>query len=102
MKITVLLFALLQACVVPTVYTTTWCGWCGLVKEHLTIRGVKYIEKDVEKDPANWQDLRLRCDAAGLPPPDGVPYTVIGDDVIAGADTEAIDASLCKYRLWSR
>ena len=32
------------------VYSTEWCPWCHRVKEWLTKQGVRYEDRDVEKN----------------------------------------------------
>jgi mycoredoxin len=45
-----------------TLYTTTWCGDCRLVKRYFARHNIDYIEVNVEDDPAaarlveQWND----------------------------------------------
>ena len=36
----------------PTMYTTTWCGYCRRLKNQLAREGIDIIEVDIERDPA--------------------------------------------------
>jgi mycoredoxin len=36
----------------PTMYTTTWCGYCRRLKTQLAREGIDIIEVDIERDPA--------------------------------------------------
>lgn len=35
----------------PTIFTTTWCGYCARLKSQLARAGVGYDEVDIESDP---------------------------------------------------
>ena len=35
-----------------TMYTTTWCGYCRRLKSQMGREGIKFIEVDIELDPA--------------------------------------------------
>ncbi len=36
----------------PTMYTTTWCGYCRRLKRQLAQEGIEINEVDIERDPA--------------------------------------------------
>jgi mycoredoxin len=36
----------------PTMYTTTWCGYCRRLKRQLAEEGIEINEVDIERDPA--------------------------------------------------
>jgi mycoredoxin len=35
-----------------TLYTTTWCGDCRLVKRYFAQHGIDYVEVNIDDDPA--------------------------------------------------
>lgn len=35
----------------PTMFTTTWCGYCARLKSQLTRAGIEYTEVDIEAHP---------------------------------------------------
>jgi len=35
----------------PTMFTTTWCGYCARLKSQLKRAGVEYTEVDIEAHP---------------------------------------------------
>ena len=35
----------------PTVYTTTWCGYCSRLKRQLERAGIGVTEVDIERNP---------------------------------------------------
>jgi len=75
------------------VYSATWCAFCHAAKDYFDKLGVKYTDKDVEKDPS-----------AGLEAVDksqqrGIPVIDIAGDIIIGFDRPRIDASLKAHKL---
>ena len=36
----------------PTMYTTTWCGYCRRLKRQLAEEGIEINEVDIDRDPA--------------------------------------------------
>jgi glutaredoxin 3 len=71
-----------------TIYTTTWCGFCKTAKQYLDKLGVKYTEKDVEKDPDAGAEAVFKSGQMG------VPIIDIKDTIIVGFDKPAIDKAL--------
>jgi len=59
------------------VLTTSWCGYCRSLRQHLAERNVPYTDLDVEKTTeGRWAFTSVRGT--------GVPITIIGDRVIRG------------------
>jgi glutaredoxin-like YruB-family protein len=69
------------------VYTSSTCPYCTLAKNHLTEKGVSYVEKNVSTD----KDARKELMAMGHM---GVPVVVINGQEIVGFDKEKIDSLL--------
>lgn len=67
------------------VYTTPTCGFCTMLKQYLTQKGVKFEEIDVAKDPSKAEEARK------LSGQTGVPVLVADKEVIVGFDKEKID-----------
>ncbi len=76
-----------------TVYSATWCAFCHAAMEYLDKLGVKYTDKDVEKDPAAGLEAVEKSDQRGIPVLD------IGGDIIIGFDRPRIDAALKAHKL---
>ena len=70
------------------IYTTSWCPVCKAAKAHLRSRGVSFIEKDVEKDPA------ANAEKERLAPGSGVPVISVGGKILVGFDAAALDKML--------
>ena len=78
------------------IYRTSWCGYCKKAAAYLQAKGVKFVEKDIEKDPAARQDMLRRAERAGVPQSalQGVPILAVHGRIIPGFDRGAIDRAL--------
>lgn len=78
------------------IYRTSWCGYCKKAAAYLKAKGVKFVEKDIEKDPNARQDMLNRAQKAGVPPSSlqGVPILAVKGKIITGFDRGAIDRAL--------
>lgn len=76
-----------------TIYTAGWCAFCHAAKEYLDKLGVKYNDKDVEKDPKNAQESVEKSHQMGI------PVLEIGGEIIVGFDRPKIDAALKSAKL---
>lgn len=78
------------------IYRTSWCGYCKKAAEYLRAKGVKFVEKDIEKDPNARQDMLARAHRAGVPQSslEGVPILSVRGKIITGFDRNAIDRAL--------
>ena len=73
-----------------TVYTTPTCGYCRTIKQFLSQRGIPYQEKDVSRDQRAAKDMVRRSGQQG------VPVTVIDDEVIVGFDRGRLEQVLAQ------
>ncbi|HSW37079.1 MAG TPA: glutaredoxin domain-containing protein [Candidatus Saccharimonadales bacterium] len=76
-----------------TIYSATWCAFCHAAKDYLDKLGVKYIDKDVETDPAAGMEAVNKSGQRGIPVID------IDGDIIVGFDRQRIDTSLKSHQL---
>ncbi|MDB5182691.1 MAG: glutaredoxin [Candidatus Saccharibacteria bacterium] len=74
-----------------TVYSATWCAFCHAAKQYFDKIGVKYEDKDVEKDPKNAQESVEKSNQMGIPVID------IDGTIIIGFDKPKIDAALAAH-----
>lgn len=70
------------------VYSATWCAFCHAVKDYLDKKGIKYTDKDVEKDPAAGLEA---VDKSGQR---GIPVLDVDGTIILGFDRPKIDFAL--------
>ena len=71
-----------------TIYSAPWCGYCVAAKRYLDGKNVKYLEKDVDQDPANAQEAIEKSGQRGIPVID------IDGQIIVGFDRPTIDRLL--------
>jgi glutaredoxin 3 len=63
-----------------TIYTTTWCSFCKMAKNYMNQLGVKYQEKDVEKDPVAATEAVQKSGQMGVPVIDVEGTIILGFD----------------------
>lgn len=78
---------------VITIYSTTTCGFCKMLKKYLDDKGVKYIEKMADSDEAIAKELYEKSHQLS------VPFTQIQKDDgstvdILGFDRKKVDDAL--------
>lgn len=78
------------------IYRTAWCGYCKKAAEYLRLKGVAFVEKDLEADAGARQDMLARAQKAGVPASrlQGVPILYVKGRIIPGFDRGAIDQAL--------
>lgn len=75
-----------------TIYSATWCAFCHGAKEYLDKLGIKYEDKDIEKDPSFAEESVSKSGQMGIPVID------IDGDIIVGFDKPKIDAALKAHK----
>lgn len=70
-----------------TMYSSNVCPRCSEAKSFLGKKGYSFIERDVRTDKAAQQELRDMYAS-------GFPTFVIGNKIIEGFDTRAIEAAM--------
>jgi len=73
------------------VYSATWCAFCHAAKEYFDKIGVKYEDRDVEKDVKYAQEAVTKSGQMGIPVID------IDGTVILGFDKPKIDSALAAH-----
>jgi glutaredoxin 3 len=76
-----------------TVYSADWCAFCHAAKQYFDKLGVKYTDKNVEKDMAAAQE------AVGKSGQMGIPVIDIDGSIIIGFNRPAIDHILKEKKL---
>ena len=71
-----------------TIYSAVWCAFCHAAKDYFDKLGVKYVDKDVETDPAFMKES---VDKSGQM---GIPVIDIDGNIIIGFNKEAIKKAL--------
>lgn len=78
-----------------TIYTATWCGFCRMAKNYMDKLGVKYEEKDIERDPAAAGEAVQKSGQMG------VPVIDVNGTIILGFDRMALDEAFKANKLVS-
>jgi mycoredoxin len=65
-----------------------WCGYCAANRQMFAERGVRYVEIDIDHDPAALQFMQK---VLGSP---GVPTTVLGTRLIPGYSAQELDDAI--------
>ncbi len=64
------------------IYTTPWCGYCGMAKKLLGKKGVDFIEYDVSLEPDKLEEMLARARGNRK-----VPQIFIDGFHVGGADS---------------
>ncbi len=78
-----------------TVYSTTWCAFCGTEKQWLDKLGVAYEAKDIEEDKAAYEELMGKIGGNFQ----GVPVTDIDGEIVLGFDRPKLQQALKDKKL---
>ncbi len=71
-----------------TVYTTTRCPYCVMMKNFLTDKNIPFTEVNVEKDPLAMQKVVQKTGQVG------VPQTEVNGKWILGFDPDSVVSAL--------
>jgi glutaredoxin len=78
---------------VVVIYGAEWCGACHDAARYLRHKGIAYVEKDVEKDPAASQEMRELLAKNGLRG-GSIPVIDVRGKIMVGFSAPDIDAAL--------
>jgi glutaredoxin-like YruB-family protein len=70
------------------VYTTTWCGWCRKTLAFLDERGVRYVNKDIEANDWNREELIEKTGRTSI------PVVEINGEIIRGFNADRMEQLL--------
>jgi glutaredoxin len=75
------------------IYGAEWCSACHDAARYLRRKGVAYVEKDIEKDPAASREMQEKLAKRGLRG-GSIPVIDVRGKVMVGFDPAQIDAAL--------
>ncbi|MFO0663498.1 MAG: glutaredoxin domain-containing protein [Polyangiaceae bacterium] len=75
------------------IYGASWCKPCHMAAAHFKRRGVPFIEKDIEEDPAAAKEMQRKLSASGKRG-GSIPVIDVRGRILLGFDSEAVDAAL--------
>jgi glutaredoxin len=78
---------------VVVIYGAEWCGACHEAARYLRRKGIPYVDKDVEKDPAAAREMQQKLAKSGLHE-GSIPVIDVRGKVMVGFNPAEIDAAL--------
>jgi glutaredoxin 3 len=72
------------------IYSTTWCGYCSMLKQYLDGKKVAWVEKNIENDATAYKELMEKIHGDFR----GVPVSDVNGTMVLGFDRAGIDAAL--------
>lgn len=75
------------------IYGAEWCGACHQAQAYLRRRGVPFVDRDVDRDPAARRAMQAALARVGRRP-GAIPVIEVGDQVLVGFDAGAIERAL--------
>ena len=78
---------------VVVIYGAEWCGACHEAARYLRRKGIPYVDKDVEKDPAAAREMQQKLAKSGLHE-GSIPVIDVHGKVMVGFNPAEIDAAL--------
>ncbi len=78
---------------VVVIYGAEWCGACHEAARYLRRKGIPYVDKDVEKDPAAAREMQQKLAKNGLHE-GSIPVIDVRGKVMIGFNPAEIDAAL--------
>ncbi|MGH7270974.1 MAG: glutaredoxin domain-containing protein [Polyangiaceae bacterium] len=79
--------------VVVVIYGAEWCSACHQAAQYLRSKGIAYIDKDIEKDPAAAREMQSKLAKNGLPA-GSIPVIDVRGKIMVGFNPTEIDAAL--------
>jgi len=76
------------------IYGAEWCKACHETAHYLKSKGIRYVEKDVDRSSVIQAELQSKFAKAHVPPTSSIPVTDIGGRLIVGFNPQALDAAL--------
>jgi len=80
--------------VVAVIYGAEWCKACHETAHYLSTKGVKYVEKDVDKSSVTQAELQAKFARSHTPPTSSIPVTDINGQLIVGFNPAALDSAI--------
>lgn len=75
------------------VYKTDWCGVCKQLTAYLDRKGVKYVAKDIEKDPSAAGELQVKAKEKGIKT-GSVPVVDVRGELMVGFNRARLEQLL--------
>jgi glutaredoxin len=83
---------------VAVIYGADWCKACHETAQYLSSKGIRYVEKDVDKSSVIQAELQAKFARAHVPPTSSIPVTDINGRLIVGFNPQALDSAVAAAR----
>jgi glutaredoxin len=80
--------------VVAVIYGAEWCKACHDTAHYLSTKGVKFVEKDVDKSSVIQAELQAKFARAHVPATSSIPVTDINGRLVVGFSPSALDSAI--------
>lgn len=77
------------------IYGASWCGACRKAAGYFRQKGVPFVEKDIEKEPAARGEMLAKAKAQGVNTR-GIPVIDVYGTLLGGFDPRRIDQALAR------
>lgn len=78
---------------VVIIYGASWCGPCHQAQAYLERRGIPFVEKDIEEDPAAAREMQAKLKRAGMGG-GSIPVLDVKGKILVGFSPGAVEAAL--------
>jgi glutaredoxin len=78
------------------IYGASWCKPCHQAADYLRSKGIAYVLKDVDEDPAAAAEMRDKLEKAGQRGAGSIPVIDVRGQILIGFSARAIDRALAK------
>jgi glutaredoxin len=77
------------------IYGASWCGACKQAARYFTQKGVPFVEKDIEKEPAARGEMMKKAKAQGVST-SGIPVIDVFGTLLGGFDPGKVERLLAR------
>lgn len=77
------------------IYGASWCGACKQAARYFSQKGVPFVEKDIEKEPAARGEMLKKAKAQGVST-SGIPVIDVRGTLLGGFDPRKVERALAR------
>jgi glutaredoxin len=77
------------------IYGASWCGPCHEAEAYMRMKGISYVEKDIEKEPGAGREMQAKLEKAGKRG-GSIPVLDVRGKILIGFNARAVDDALGK------
>jgi glutaredoxin len=77
------------------IYGASWCGACKQAARYFSQKGVPFVEKDIEKEPAARGEMLSKAKAQGVSTA-GIPVIDVRGTLLGGFDPNKVERLLAR------